>query len=135
VDAQDNVYSFDLAASNERELADSVLTPEQVDRKYGHARTLVKTLSAGEARAEYDHVGAAAAGSYTDYRPSCADAGGTRFSAWIYEPSDGRYHRLLLHLRGDYAQANRSDAARDLYHWLENVTGTADPEKFCDPFD
>ncbi|HEX8243838.1 MAG TPA: hypothetical protein VF541_10090 [Longimicrobium sp.] len=134
VDREGRVFSYDLGGSRDQELADSVLTPAQLARKYEHGRTLVKTLPAGEAERMYERVGAAQFGPFTEQKFACADAGGRQYSAWIYRESDGRYHRLLLHLRGDLAQANRSPAARELYHWLEDATGTADPGAGCDPY-
>ena len=133
VDRQGRVYRYDLGASRNAAYADSVMTPQQLAAKYDHARTLVKTLPDGEASAKYELVARAAAGGYTEPHGVCADAGGEQFSAWMYDAGDGKYHRLLLHLRGDVAQANKSDAARALYQWLENVTGTA--ADGCDPFD
>ncbi|MBV9107824.1 MAG: hypothetical protein JO306_00280 [Gemmatimonadetes bacterium] len=131
VDRQGRVYRYNLGASRNSAYADSVMTPQQLAAKYDNMRMLVKTLSAGEASSKYELVPQAAAGSYTDQQGVCADAGGERYSAWIYEESDGKYHRLLLHLRGDIAQANRSAAAKALFHWLEGVTGTA--AEGCDP--
>jgi hypothetical protein len=132
IDREGRVYSYDLSGLRDSELADSVLTPEQLGRKYDHARALVRTLPHGEATRMYERVGAALRGPFTRQRFACADAGGVRYSAWIYRESDGRYHRLLLHLRGDMAQANRASAARELYHWLAGVTGTAGAS--CDPY-
>lgn len=134
VDGRGRVYSYDLSSVRDPELADSVLTPEQAARKYDHARALVKTLPDGEAARMYQRVAAARRGPFTERRSVCADAGGLRYSAWIYQASDGRYHRLLLHQRGDWAQANRASAARDLYHWLAEVTGTGAPGADCDPY-
>jgi hypothetical protein len=133
VDRQGRVYRYDLGLSRNPAYADSVMTPQQLAAKYDHLRMLVKTLPDGEATAKYELVAQAAAGSYTDEQGVCADAGGLRYSAWIYDAGDGKYHRLLLHLRGDIAQANRSAAATALFHWLEGVTGTAGDG--CDPFD
>jgi hypothetical protein len=134
VDREGRVFSYDLSGSRDAELADSVLTPEQVARKYDHARALVKTLPDGEAARRYEQVGSAQFGPFTEQTFVCADAGGLQYSAWIYRESDGRYHRLLLHLRGDIAQANRASAARELYHWLADVTGTDAPGVGCDPY-
>lgn len=126
VDRQGRVYSYDLfGASTTSAYGDSVMTPPQLAAKYDHARKLVRTLPGGEASAKYELVAQAAAAGYTDAHGVCADAGGQRYSAWIYDAGDGKYHRLLLHLRGDIAQANRSPAATALYRWLEDVTGTA----------
>ncbi|HEX8903260.1 MAG TPA: hypothetical protein VF771_00300 [Longimicrobiaceae bacterium] len=134
VDREGRLYSYDLGDSRDAELADSVLTPEQIARKYDHARALVKTLSADEVASRYERVAGAVNGPFTPERGMCADAGGQRFSAWIYRPEDGRYHRLLLHLRGDIAQSNRSPAAIDLVRWLESAIGDSG-DHACDPFE
>jgi predicted heme/steroid binding protein len=128
------VYGFDLSTTHESDLAGDVLTPELVTRKYDHGRELVKTLPSSEAVDKYGLVSPAALGPFSDQRGVCADAGVLRYSAWIYDAGDGKYHRLLLHQSGDVAQANLSDAARELYHWLEDVTGMTNPGG-CDPFE
>lgn len=128
------VYSFDLSTARESDLAGDVLSLELITRKYGHGRELVKTLPSGEAVEKYGLVSRAALGPFTDQRGVCADAGALRYSAWIYDAGDGKYHRLLLHQSGDIAQANQSDAARALYHWLEDVTGRTNLGG-CDPFE
>jgi hypothetical protein len=79
-------------------------------------------------------VGEALAGGITEPKSVCADAGGTRYSALIYDASTGTYRRLLLHQRGDVAQTNTSAAARALYHWLADVTSTEVDPDFCDPY-
>lgn len=134
VDKEGHVVSYDLAADGYSALGDSVLTADQLAARYDHVRKLVKTLPAGDVSAKYQLVAQAAPGAYTDRRVVCLDSGAESYSAWIYSTADGKYHRLLLHLRGYQAQANTSAAAATLFHWLEDVTGTRDPSGSCDPF-
>jgi len=132
VDGEGRVYRWDRSDSRAASLADSVLTSAELAQKYSAKRELVKTLSTGEARQRYELVSAAAAGGLDDPRGGCADAGITKISAWVYDARDGRYHRILLHQRGDEVTTRRNDAARALWQWLDEVTGTATG---CDPND
>jgi hypothetical protein len=134
IDHDGHVYSFDLGRARESGYGDSVMTAARLTRKYDHERTLVKTLPPGEAAGRYALVARAARGPFSAEREACADAGTARFSAWIYHAADGTYHRLLLHQRGDVAQANLSPAARELYHWLAGVTGSPTRGASCEPF-
>lgn len=127
VDAEGRVYRWDRSNTGEStSLADSVLTPEQLAAKYTANRTLVKTLAAGEALQRYQLVGQAAAGELAEPRHSCADAGIVKLSAWVYDSGDGKYHRILLHQRGDVSTTRRSAAARTLWQWLDQVVENQD---------
>jgi hypothetical protein len=134
VDAEGRVYQWDRSNTGEftPSLADSVLTPEQLATKYSANRTLVKTLQPGESLQQYQLVPQAAVASLAEVQGSCADAGTTRLSAWVHNAEDGKYHRVLLHMRGDMATTRQSAAARTLWKWLDQVVeneGTG-----CDPY-
>jgi len=132
VDGEGRVYRWDRSDSQDASLADSVLTPRQLEQKYSAKRQLVKTLAAGEALQRYQLVSAAAGGSLAELKAQCADAGILKISAWVHDARDGRYHRILLHQRGDHATTRRGDAARTLWQWLDQVTGTTSTG--CDPY-
>jgi hypothetical protein len=134
VEADGRIYSYDLGDTD-------LLPPEGDDfaagwleAKYSHGRRQVGAVSAAEAAARYALVGDALRGGITEALGVCADAGTVRYSALLYEPTLGRYRRLLLHQRGDVAQTNTSAAARELYRWLAEVTSTEVGDTGCDPY-
>jgi hypothetical protein len=105
VDGEGHVYSWDRDGMRQPALAGDELTPAQLAEKYAAGKTLVKTLTAGEVVAHYQQAGIAARTGLTDPLSMCADAGVTRFSAWVFNADDGKYHRVLLHQRGDLLDA------------------------------
>jgi hypothetical protein len=134
VDAEGRVYSYDLGGTNLRPAEGDVFTAAELEAKYAHQRRLVTTVAAAEAASRYARVADALAGPLTPPKGGCADAGTIRYSALLYDASAGTYRRLLLHQRGDVAQANTSPAARELYRWLEQLTSTSVGAEFCNPF-
>jgi hypothetical protein len=134
VDAEGRVYSYDLGDTNLSPPEGDVFAATELEAKYAHKRRLVTTVAAAEAASRYARVADALAGPLTPPKGVCADAGTVRYSALLYDASAGTYRRLLLHQRGDVAQANTSPAARELYRWLEQVTSTGIGAEFCNPF-
>jgi hypothetical protein len=134
VDADGRVYTYDVSDTNQWPSDDEVIPAAELEAKYAHHRRLVASVSPTEAAARYARVGDALAGSITPPQGVCADAGGTRYSALLYDADTGTYRRLLLHQRGDVARTNTSPAARDLFHWLADVTDTAGDAAVCDPY-
>ena len=134
VDAEGRVHAYDLSDTNLMPSDAEAIPAAELEAKYAHHRRLVTTVSAAEARARYARVGDALAGGITEPKAVCADAGGTRYSALIYDAGTGTYRRLLLHERGDVARTNTSAAARALYRWLADVTSTDVDKDFCNPY-
>jgi hypothetical protein len=134
VDAGGNVYAWDRSDQPDAALAETVLTPGQLAQKYSAKRRLVRSLTAAEVMRRYDLVAPAANAGLADQQHACADAGIQTFSAWRYEEGDGRFHRVLLHQRGDLATTRRSDAARALWHWLDELTREGPAVPGCDPY-
>ena len=133
VDGEGHVYRWNRTDQLDPALQGDVLTPAQLSAKYAPGRELAKTLAAGEALRRYELVGAAASGGLADEKHACADAGIQTFSAWVLR-GDGNYHRILLHQRGDLATTRRTEEARTLWHWLEEVTGQGAGATGCDPY-
>lgn len=133
VDGAGNVYHWDRTDAFDAVFQSDVLTPQQLAAKHQPGKTLVQTLAPGEALQRYDLVGPAASSGLAGRKESCADAGIQTFSAWVLR-SDGNYHRILLHQRGDVATARRNAAARTLWTWLSGLTGQGPPSDFCDPY-
>jgi hypothetical protein len=134
VDAEGRVSSYDLGDTNLWPPEGDVFTATELEAKYAHQRQLVTTVAASEAASRYARVADALAGSITPPKGACFDAGTVRYSALLFDASTGTYRRLLLHQRGDVGQTNTSPAARELYHWLEQVTSTDVGAKVCDPY-
>jgi hypothetical protein len=134
VDDQDRVFSYDVGSAATDSWASDEVTAAQLAAKYAHDAKLVTTLAPGEAASRYQGLAAVRTTPVTAPRGVCADAGTMRFSILVYDAGSDSYHRVLLHQRGDVAQANLSPVALNLYHWLGDVTGTRS-DGGCDPFD
>ena len=134
VEGDGKVYAYDLSAASGWPSDEDVVSAAELGAKYAHGRRLVTAVSAAEAASRYARVADALAGPVTAPQGVCADAGTLRYSALLYDKSTGTYRRLLLHQRGDVARANTSDAARELYRWLADVTSTDTGAEFCDPY-
>jgi hypothetical protein len=134
VEADGNVYAYDLSATSGWPSEDDDIPAAELNAKYAHGRRLVTAVPAVEAASRYARVADALAGSITAPQGVCADAGTLRYSALLHDESTGTYRRLLLHQRGDVARTNTSAAARELYRWLADVTSTDAGAEFCDPF-
>jgi hypothetical protein len=135
VDEQDRVYSYDVGDADFDPPPSSDEVPAAwLAAKYAHNPRLVTTLAPGEAASRYQALAAVRTTPVTAPRGVCADAGTMRFSILVYDSEADTYHRVLLHQRGDVAQANLSPAALNLYHWLSDVTGLS-RDSGCDPFD
>jgi len=134
LDAEGRVYAYDLGDTNLWPAEGDVFAASELEAKYAHQRRLVTTVAATEAASRYARVADALSGTLTPPKGVCADAGTVRYSALLFDASAGTYRRLLLHQRGDVAQANTSPAARELYRWLEQVTSTHVGAEFCNPF-
>ncbi len=63
----------------------------------------------------------AAVGRLSDPENAMADAGGWSYYCYIWDSCNKKYRRILLDLKGDYEQFNKSSAARNLVSWLEEV--------------
>jgi len=127
------VYSYDLSDTRQPPPAGDEFTPGELQAKYAHRSALVGSVSAAEAQSRYARVADALAGALTPEQGACADAGTTRFTALVFDAATGKYRRVLLHQRGDVARTNTSPAARELFHWLADVTGNG-LSTVCDPF-
>ncbi|HEX8691719.1 MAG TPA: hypothetical protein VF746_04815 [Longimicrobium sp.] len=134
VDRDGNVSRYRLDNPRPADSADEVFSEAELRAKYDQNGQLLTTLPSGEVLARYQRVDEAIAGPYTEPRGTCADAGGVRYSAMVYDASTGAYRRVLLRQTGDIARANLSAAARELFAWLKQL----DPEfaqiSGCDPF-
>jgi len=133
VDGEGNVYAWDRHGIQDATLSANELTPTQLAQKYA-GRSIRKALSKDEVLQRYQQAAQAAQTGLTAPRGACADAGVTRFSAWVLDSGDGKYHRVLLHQRGDEAITRHSDANRAVWKWLDAATlgNTGDP--ICDPY-
>lgn len=133
VDGDGNVYRWNRTDSLDPAFQSDVLTPAQLAAKYQPGKALVKTLVGEEVLRNYDLVGPAASDGLASRKEACADAGLQKFSAWVLR-SDGNYHRILLHQRGDVSTTRRNAATRTLWTWLAELTGQGPSTDYCDPY-
>jgi hypothetical protein len=63
----------------------------------------------------------AAVGRLSELKNAMADAGGWSYYCYIWDSCNKKYKRILLDLKGDFEQFNKSSAARNLVSWLKEV--------------
>nr|WP_321410550.1 hypothetical protein [uncultured Carboxylicivirga sp.] len=63
----------------------------------------------------------ASVGPISDLKCEMADAGTIVYSAYILNNQSHKYHRILLNQIGDCSRENLSQAAIQLYHWLQLI--------------
>lgn len=68
-----------------------------------------------------DRAGRAAAGPLSQPRNRCADAGTIAYSAWLYDPEQDAFRRVLLWQEGDVARLNESSDGRAVAEWLRSL--------------
>ncbi len=120
IDRNGNVYSYHYDRDDEIWQPEDYLQLTEADLtdKYSHNRTHIATVHPRTLRDMYDLVASAAQGELSERVHVMCDAGGTQYTAYLYDPAASRYMRVLLKLSGDYEQENLSGEARDLCQWL-----------------
>lgn len=133
VDASGRVYSWDRSsAAADATLGGDLLTPGEVAQKYNSKQLLLTTLDPQDVTRRFQQATLGIMAGLADEKGGCADAGIMRFSVWIYDSGDNRYHRILLHQRGDVATTRLSPAAREVWKWLDQAVGGGGTG--CDPY-
>jgi hypothetical protein len=133
VDGNGRVYSWDRSSgAADAVLGGDRLTPNELAQKYNSKQLLLTTLDPAEATRRYQQATLGIIAGLAEEKGGCADAGIMRFSVWIYDSGDNRFHRILLHQRGDVATTRLSPAAREVWKWLDEAVGGG--STICDPY-
>lgn len=66
-------------------------------------------------------INAAAKGEFTEPENVMADAGSLSYYALRYDPDSETYERILLKQDGDWKIENLSEAAMELYDWMQEI--------------
>ncbi|UCD95078.1 MAG: hypothetical protein JSU69_03240 [Candidatus Zixiibacteriota bacterium] len=106
-------------------------TEEELTEKYSHNNVLVGMVHPDTLLAKFNLIDEAAEGPMSPPEVRCFDAGLVQWMAYMYDTTTSRYIPIVLHMAGDYAQANFSPAAEELYQWLRALTDDTG-ETFCD---
>jgi hypothetical protein len=122
VDRSGNVYGYDHSHEPWSLTAQETFTEEELLGKYSFDRELVNTLDSSIVLEKALLISDASRGSLSDLEYPCADAGGTRYTGFTYDPATGLYREVLLRAEGDLFRENESGSAKELYEWLEEVT-------------
>lgn len=78
-------------------------------------------ISTAELSQKINLIPDAAKGKLSTPKYAMADAGGWAFYCYVWDSGKNKYRRILLDLKGDSEQFNKSSAARALVSWLEKV--------------
>ena len=89
-----------------------------MEAKYGSQRTLLRTVSAGELRAMYQLIPAAAKGRLSKKVSAGADRGASASVCYLFDPAAKRYHEVELDVVGDWTYRNLAPEAQKLTAWL-----------------
>jgi hypothetical protein len=122
VDRSGNVFSYDHSHEPWSLTAQETFTEDELLGKYSFNRELVATLDSTVVLERATLITHASLGSLSELEYPCADAGGTRYTAFTYDEATGLYREVLLRVEGDLYRENESRSARLLYQWLEEVT-------------
>jgi hypothetical protein len=133
VDRSGNVFSYDHSHEPWSLTAQETFTEEELLGKYSFDRELVNTLDSTIVLEKALLIADASRGSLSELEYPCADAGGSRYTAFTYDNATGVYREVLLRAEGDLFRENESGSAKALFGWLEEVTEGEFGIAGCDP--
>jgi hypothetical protein len=119
IDSTGAIRSYDLKGQPWRPGNDDFPTRAELAAKHAtdsqpHGDVDPATLAAMQFRADR-----AGNGALSEPTGRCADAGTLTYSAWLYDPDEDAFRRVLLWREGDIAQLNQSTDARAIAEWLK----------------
>jgi len=118
IDSTGAIHSYDLEGKPWEPQDPDYVTRAELASKYTANPRPAGVVDPAKFRAMQDRAGHAAAGPLSEPQSRCADAGTTTYSAWIYDPGQDAYRRVLLWREGDIARVNQSTDATAITDWL-----------------
>jgi hypothetical protein len=120
VDGDGNVYSYDLSNRNPRFQypEDGVYSQASLNDKYSSNLLFIRTVD-GETLLQMSNlIDPASQGQLTDLESTACDAGGTAYTAFLFDEVTGEYTGVLLYQSGDWTVENTAPEAATLRDWL-----------------
>jgi hypothetical protein len=104
------------------EAGQEAFTEEELLGKYSFNKELVDTIDPATVLEKAGYIADASRGSLSEPEHLCHDAGTTTYTAFTYDEATGLYREVLLRQHGDWFRENKSQSAKALYEWLDEVT-------------
>lgn len=129
VDGQGDVHYYDCRA-----LADSMRfyrgrEGEILGRRYGMGDTITCHIGADQLACALGLVDEAATQPPLEGRQTGYDAGGTSYSAFLYDPKSGEWTEVPLATTGDVSHDPSTEASEQLVAWLKTLPDCPDTVK------
>jgi hypothetical protein len=120
IDRDGNVYSYDLSNRNPRFQypEDGAYSQASLDDKYSSNLLFIRTVDRGTLLQMSNLIGPASQGQLTDPENTACDAGGTAYTAFLFDEVTREYTGVLLYQSGDWTVENTAPEAATLRDWL-----------------
>lgn len=121
IDSTGAIHSYDL--KGKRWEPSNVDYPKRTEltAKYAADSKPAGNVDPATFQAMSQRAGGAAAGPISDPVNRCADAGTITYTAWLYDPEQDAFRRVVLYQEGDMARLNQSADGRALATWLKSL--------------
>jgi len=121
IDAEGKEYSYNPAKDSITYLyhADGFYTESELQIKYGHYKTYIKTISSDSLNWSYNLANLVSTTEYSDTIRKGVDAGALTYAVYLYRTQAGKYQKIILKIEGDYEFYNKSQSAVALAAWLK----------------
>jgi hypothetical protein len=122
IDATGTLFSYDRSSERDAFPPDKAeFTHEELMQKYDPNRSRVRALPTADVQTASVLIPAAASGTLGPSQTRCADAGVLSFRAYIFDHTRQVFRTVVIRYEGDRAQANQSDAARQIFQYLDSL--------------
>ena len=121
IDNEGKEYSYDPAKDTIPYLyhADGFYTERELQSKYGHAKTYIKTIRSDSLNWSHNLANQVTTSAYSDITQEGADMGELTYSVYLFRPQVNKYQQVVLKLEGDSEFYNKSQSAVTLVAWLK----------------
>jgi len=123
VDGDGNVYSYDLSNRDPRfhYPEGGVYSQASLDDKYSSNPLFIRTVERETLLQMSNLIGPASRGRLTDPESTACDAGGTTYTAFLFDKDTAQYREVVLYQSGDWTVENTAPEAATLRDWLTQM--------------
>lgn len=121
LDSSGNVYCYSLPENWNFPDSLGYITLEEQKFNISQADSVCLLIDKNDLANKIEEIENASNGALSDARSVMADAGSWSYYAFIYEEEASRYLRVLLKQKGDWEIDNTSQAAEDLFDWMDSI--------------
>jgi len=132
VDSQGYVYTYDHSDQYWNPGNNGFFMEQQLLEKYSHNSVLVDSVTLETLGEMYQQIKPAAEGALSERVNRCNDAGGQLYTAYVVDSRVSKYYPVLVYEAGDWAQKNLSDAAAQLFAWLQTLNDNSYADPACE---